>query len=54
MNGTCMLHGRALYSCQKELTLQLSALQETLDAVEAENAEKQQLGTGKNYDRSLP
>lgn len=31
-----------------------AALQETLEAVEAENAEKQQLGTGKNYDRSLP
>ena len=29
-------------------------LQETLEAVEAENAEKQQLGTGKSYDRSLP
>ena len=54
MNATCMQHSPALYSRQEEPTLQLSAVQETLDAVEAENAEKQQLGTGKNYDRSLP
>lgn len=32
----------------------MHALQETMEAVEAENAEKEQLGTGKDYDRSLP
>jgi len=31
-----------------------ATLQDTLESVEAENAEKKQLGTGKNYDRSLP
>ncbi|CAK0762488.1 hypothetical protein CVIRNUC_002962 [Coccomyxa viridis] len=39
---------------QEKQTPYLSYIRETLDAVEAENAEKQQLGTGKNYDRSLP
>ena len=52
--STSLWGGHSLILRCALLSVRCAVLQETLEAVEAENAEKQQLGTGKSYDRSLP